>query len=531
MSKLSLYPPTLDGIDVEQKRTEILKYFHNTYELFEKIFDILKDEDAFYKKSEPTRHPMIFYYGHTATFYINKFINMNLIQNRINPEFESLFAIGVDEMDWDDLDENSYKWPKVHELKEYRDKVKVVVENVIKDLDFTLPIKWESDMWVVLMGIEHERIHIETSSVLHRQMPLEFIKEMPEFNTCEETHEVVENSLVDIPQNFVRLGKDHDDEYYGWDNEYGRLHEEVAEFKASKYLVSNAEYLEFVQSGGYNNLEYWCDEGIEFLKNTNATHPPFWIKEEDGFSYRTLTKKIDLPLSWPVEVYNLEAMAFCRYRSKIDSVEYTLPSEAEYESICINFGVDSIQSELYANHNFDMAGSVSVDINEFKNSDGDTLYDIVGNVWQHSRTPIRAFDGFKVHKAYDDFTTPTFDEKHFLILGSSWASSGNLIMKHSRYAFRRHFYQHAGFRYVISEADDKVSESTHISDDVKSNCKFQYESGLIDDSIDFILKYTDNKNKALDLSCGCGRMSLELSDEFKTVEGIDASARFVQAAI
>jgi hypothetical protein len=51
---------------------------------------------------------------------------------------------------------------------------------------------------------------------------------------------------------------------------------------------------------------------------------------------------------------------------------------------------------------------------------------------------------------YDDFSTPTFDGKHTLIKGGSWISTGNEALKSSRYAFRRHFFQHAGFRYLVS---------------------------------------------------------------------------------
>ncbi|WP_373073325.1 5-histidylcysteine sulfoxide synthase [Sulfurimonas sp.] len=531
MSKLSLYPPTLHGTTIEDKRQEILEYFHNTYDLFEMMFEILKDDIVFYKKSEPTRHPMIFYFGHTAVFYINKLINMNIIDKRINENFESIFAVGVDEMEWDDLDPSRYKWPEVSQVREYRNKVRERVDKLIKEIDFTLPITWDSDMWIVLMAIEHERIHIETSSVLHRQMPLEFIKEIPEFKTWDDMNSVVYNSLVKIPKTHVKLGKEYDDKYYGWDNEYGIYEEEVEEFSTSKYLVSNAEFMEFVKEGGYEKKEYWCDEGKEFLKKTNAKHPPFWIKEDKGYSFRALTKKIRMPLSWPVEVNNLEAMAFCRYKSKKDAKDYTLPSEAEYEAICKYVGVEDIQSEFYANHNFDMIGSVSVNINEYFSADQNSLYDVVGNVWQHSRTPIRPFEGFRVHEAYDDFTTPTYDEKHALILGSSWASSGNLIMKHSRYAFRRHFYQHAGFRYVQTNMKNDKNTQADMMDDIKKNYKLQFESEFYNKIIPELLKYIDKRSKALDLACGCGMVSLELSSEFEKVEGIEFSARFIKEAI
>ena len=55
------------------------------------------------------RHPLIFYFGHTATFFVNKLLLAKLIPERINPRFEAMFAVGVDEMSWDDLDETAQR--------------------------------------------------------------------------------------------------------------------------------------------------------------------------------------------------------------------------------------------------------------------------------------------------------------------------------------------------------------------------------------------------------------------------------------
>ena len=531
MSQLSSYPIRLDGNDVAQKRQEIREYFINTFEMYEKIFEILKDESVFYKKSEPTRHPMIFYYGHTATFYVNKLIQMKIIQERINPDLESIFAVGVDEMTWDDVDESNYEWPRVEETREYRQKVKNLVLELIDSLPFTLPITWESQMWIVLMGIEHERIHLETSSVLHRQMPLDFIKDTGVFDTCKsDSKNIIKNELVKIEGSEVILGKTLDDSYYGWDNEYGIYKESVEAFECSKYLVSNEEFLEFVDAGGYEKKEYWSEEGRAFLEKSNAKYPVFWVQKDKEFEYRSLTSQIKMPKNFPVDVNSLEAEAFCRYKSLKDGIEYSLPSEAEYEAICKDVGIDKIVNYGEANLNFLHGSSTPIDMYKFGK-----LYDVVGNVWQHSRTPIRAFEGFKVHPAYDDFTVPTFDEKHNLILGSSWASSGNLIMKKSRYAFRRHFYQHAGFRYVVSKQKDNDVKDIYETDALVSQyCEFQYGKshfGVKNFAVEcarIASSFANKKTKALDLGCATGRASFELAKEFDQVEGIDFSARFVQ---
>ncbi len=533
MSKLSLYPPTLDGSSLNKKRMEIKEYFHNTYELYEKVFELLKDDKVFYEKSEITRHPMIFYFGHTATFFINKLINMKIIDKRINPEFESIFAVGVDEMSWDDMDGSHYTWPEVNAVREYRAEVKRIVTNLIDTIPLSLPIKDNSPMWIILMGIEHERIHIETSLVLHRQMPIELIKEVSAFNLCQKSGEAPQNSLVDVNAVEIELGKSKTHHLYGWDNEYGSLTKSVRAFKVSKYLVSNGEFMEFVNAGGYENLEYWDEEGKRFLELTNAQHPTFWVLKDGVYKYRALSSIIDMPFDWPVDVNALEAEAFCRYKSLNDGVLYQLPSEAEYRAIYNEASLEDIPTfhESRANLNFYHYASSSP-VNEF-NFNG--IYDVVGNVWQWSRTPIYGFRDFEVHEAYDDFSTPTFDEKHALILGSSWASSGNLIMKYSRYAFRKHFYQNAGFRYVITQEKEEESMDIYESDALVSQyCEFQYGEthfGVENFAIataKVATKFAKNRIKALDLGCATGRATYELAKEFDEVEGIDFSVRFVQ---
>ena len=533
MSKLSIYPLTLNGNDVAKKREEIREYFHNTFNLFEKVFEVLKSDEVFYSKSEITRHPMIFYFGHTATFFVNKLVNMKVINQRINADYESIFAVGVDEMSWDDVDSKNYDWPSVDETRAYRDEVRALVDGLISTLPLTLPITQDSAMWIILMGIEHERIHIETSLVLHRQMPIELVKDIEEFPVCKNSSTAPKNELVDIGATQIKLGKSEQHHLYGWDNEYGDYEEDVAAFKSGKYLVSNEEFMVFVNDDGYKTQEYWSDEGRAFLELTNATHPTFWVLKGEKFHYRTLTSEIEMPLDWPVDVNALEAEAFCAYKSKKDGVIYQLPSEAEYQAIYKRSRLQDLPEfhESRANLNFYHYASSSP-VNEFSFNG---IFDVVGNVWQWSRTPIRGFKGFKVHEAYDDFSVPTFDEKHALILGSSWASSGNLIMKYSRYAFRKHFYQNAGFRYVVSNQEEEKLSDIYESDELVSQyCEFQYGDthfGVENFAIAtarIASKYAINKTKALDLGCATGRATYELAKEFDEVEGIDFSVRFVQ---
>lgn len=540
LNTLHTLPVTLTGDDPEQKREEIRDYFHKSYTLFERLFDMLVSDEVFYLRSEPTRHPMIFYFGHTATFFINKLIIAKVIEERVDPEYESIFAIGVDEMSWDDMDEQNYQWPDVADVRRYRDRVRTIVDELISTLPLTLPIRQEDPFWIILMGIEHERIHIETSSVLHRQLPIETIKEDDFFPLCEMHAKAPKNSLVRIEGATVKLGKPVSHHLYGWDNEYGTQEQVVESFDVSKYLVSNEEFMAFVKDGGYQEARYWDEEGTAFLKARGVTHPVFWVPTEEGYRYRALSREIEMPGNWPVDVDYLEAKAFCRWKSEKEDRHYRLLTEAEWMLLYERAGIEDVPEFDDAQANINLrhfASSCPVDMFAF----GD-LYDIVGNVWQWTETPIAGFDGFEPHPAYDDFSVPTFDGKHNLIKGGSWISTGNEMTKHSRYAFRRHFYQHAGFRYVEAEALQEHQENIYESDkSISQYCEFQYGADHLgvknfslataEEAIRYARSHGITMHKALDLGCATGRTSFELAREFSAVTGIDFSARFIQVGV
>ncbi|WP_424190165.1 5-histidylcysteine sulfoxide synthase [Sulfuricurvum sp.] len=443
----------LEGADIDAKRRELKEYFHQSFDLFESLFELLVSDEVFYTQSEPTRHPMIFYFGHTAIFYINKLVASGALKERINPHFEELFAVGVDEMTWDAASD-SLKWPSVDDVREYRQRVRRVVDQMIMTLPMCLPITKEDPFWAIWMGIEHERIHIETSSVLHRQMPLDRVRKHENFPICPVRGDAPENGLVSFLGKDVSLGKGvADNGLYGWDNEYGHTTYGVADFQASKYLVSNGEFMDFVAANGYGVSRWWDDDGLKYLQIRNASCPPFWIPKGEGiYTYRTLSEEIPMPYSWPVEVNALEAEAFCRWKSAQDGETYRLPSEAEWVVMAEEGKVweevfDDQKSNINLAH---FASSVSVDT--FAHGE---LYDVVGNVWQWTQTQMDAYEGFETHPWYDDFSEPTFDGRHNLIKGGSWISTGNEIVAASRYAFRRHFIQHAGFRYVIGDGENE----------------------------------------------------------------------------
>jgi 5-histidylcysteine sulfoxide synthase/putative 4-mercaptohistidine N1-methyltranferase len=540
---LFLRTPRLDQRDPDVMRAALRDYFHATFSRYEQLFEVLTCDEAYYRKPIALRHPLIFYLGHTATFFINKLLLAGLIDERINPRFESMFAVGVDEMSWDDLNEANYDWPGVPAVRDYRNAVRRVVDRVIHDAPLTTPIGWSNPWWVVIMGIEHERIHLETSSVLIRQSRLDYVRTHPAWQPCRARGDAPANSLVPVAGGVTTLGRRRDDPIYGWDNEYTTREASVSAFQASLFVVSNREFLDFVDDGGYADEAWWEDEGRGWRayrvgQGLNAAHPEFWVRRDDGWHLRLMLEEVPMPWNWPVETNYHEAKAFCNWKAARTGQPVRLPTEDEWYRLYDAAGVSEVPADERAAANLHLdrwASSCPVDA--FAHGD---FFDVVGNVWQWTETPIYPFEGFDVHPIYDDFSTPTFDGRHNLIKGGSWISCGNEATRASRYAFRRHFFQHAGFRYVVSDAPATAPNVYYESDrQLSEYAEFHYGDEYFGvpnfpkalSRIAIEAMGDRPARRALDLGCATGRSTFELARHFEHVTGVDFSARFINAGV
>jgi len=464
-------------------REQTLEYFQNTWATTETLFSALQGEEPFYRLPyHELRHPLIFYYGHPAVFYINKLRVAGMIKAGINEHFESIFEVGVDEMSWDDLSKNDMEWPSVREVNNYRRAAYAVICDVIKThsaLD-ALPINQASPAWCIHMAFEHEKIHIETSSVLMRELPVHLV-EMPPYwppyhpsamawagaagSSPPMPSSLPVNSLVTVPAGDIIVGKPYDWPSYGWDNEYGERKMHIRQFRATKFLVSNAEFYQFVKAGGYRMHKYWTKDGWNWRTFRNAKWPTFWVPDgPEGLHQYKLRLCFDVvAMAWtlPADVNWHEAHAYCAWLSERDGLEagaYRILSEGEHQRVKgvgggMRPAVDPVMGDaavLGAAHNLGLrAGSANAVDALPANTTG--FHDATGSVWQWCSDHFAALPGYKVHPMYDDFSTPCFDGQHNIIMGGSWVSAGDLASVFARFHFRPHFFQHAGFRVVRSD--------------------------------------------------------------------------------
>lgn len=471
-------------------REAMLDYFDNSWALTDALFATLQGEDAFMTPPpHHLRHPLIFYYGHPTSFFVNKFVVSGLLPEAVNPYFEHIFEVGVDEMRWDDMSKNEMQWPSVSEVTVYRRQVYELVRGVIETHPGLepghAPIDENSPLWALQMALEHERIHLETSSMLMQEQPTQLMRKselLPDYHPSAHRSDSAKrpvrgvdypvNELLPVQGGRVQVGKPRDFPTFGWDNEYGHREVDVPDCKASKLLVSNGEFHEFVSSGGYLEPRYWSPLGWEWRCFRNTKWPSFWVADGPAgshqFKLRALFDVLPMQWDWPAQVNWHEAQAFCKWKTERDGqdgrVVYHLTTEPIHQLLRDAADrSDNVESDRIMTVTRGMAVEAGKNLNfsflSFSPVDAlpptaGGFHDVFGNAWEWCEDQFAALPGFHVHGYYDDFSAPCFDGEHNVILGGSFISSGdNGASKFARYHFRPHFFQHAGFRVVEQRVD------------------------------------------------------------------------------
>lgn len=209
--------------------------------------------------------------------------------------------------------------PAVEHIYSYR-------THVDKAMMALLAIKEEEIIGLVTLGINHEQQHQELllTDIKYNlsQNPLYPIFDN-KFNLV--SNKIDSQNWLQIQEGVYEIGHD-DSGKFCYDNELGRHKVYLHEFEISNSLVTNGEFIEFIESGAYTNFNLWLDEGWNWINENHIKHPLYWQKIEGDWHQFTLAgmKKIQKKEAL-THVNFYEAAAFAQWSA------CRLPTEFEWE--------------------------------------------------------------------------------------------------------------------------------------------------------------------------------------------------------
>jgi gamma-glutamyl hercynylcysteine S-oxide synthase len=358
--------------------------------------------DSIYERPIAERHRAIFYLGHLEAFEWNLLWREALDRPAFNPEFDRLFAFGIDPDSTQLPRDTPSDWPKVEEVRAYNARVR-------EALDASLG---EMPEQMLHVAIEHRLMHAETFAYMLHNLPREHKVPGPPPEVAEARG--VPEEMARIPTGAATLGV-RAGEGFGWDNEFERCEVEVAAFSLGKHKVTNGQYLEFVEQGG--------------------SPPYFWGGEPGRWFWRGMFADVPLPLDWPVYCTQEQASTYAAWKGM------RLPTEAEFQRAAYAGTPPDPDRDNFDFRRWDPAPAHGAIGNAFG------LVQMVGNGWEWTSSPFEPFPGFRPFPFYQGYSEPFFDGQHYVLKGASPVTAAMLTRPSFRNWFRPSYpYVWAGFR-------------------------------------------------------------------------------------
>jgi ergothioneine biosynthesis protein EgtB len=218
----------------------------------------------------------------------------------------------------------------------------------------------------------------------------------------------------------------HDGNGFAYDNEGPRHEELIRPFKLANRCVTNAEWVDFIEDGGYRTATLWLADGWATANAQGWTGPLYFEEAEGGYMQMSLLGYRPVDPAAPVtHVSFFEADAFARWAG------YRLPSEFEWEVAAANVPVEG--RDLGADHLRPMPANV-----------GDGLAQMFGDVWEWTRSAYLPYPGFKAAPGAVGEYNGKFMCNQFVLKGGSCATPQG----HVRRTYRNFFYPHQRWQFT-----------------------------------------------------------------------------------
>src|ERR1700733_7980264 len=448
---------------------ELIEQLSRARQQTDDLFAIV-NPDSLYERPIAERHRIVFYIGHLEAF------DWNLLQpvlglKAFHPEFDRLFAFGIDPVGGGLPTDQTSQWPSIVAVHDYVRKIRSVFDQILPEALDSNGAGRDGFSLATLLNVatEHRLMHAETLAYMLHQLPLDRKVRQPK--SPNPLTPPVDHRSIEISGGSVTLGLARSINSFGWDNEFAAHKVDIPAFAMDRYKVTNRQYLEFIEAGGYESRSLWSADGSETEGNDTAvthndwnwksqqgiSHPAFWKHDGNQWLYRTMFHEVPLPLDWPVYVSQAEAKAYAKWAGK------SLPTEAEWQRAaystpndndngkeqeqCYPWGNAAPSSEF---GNFDFARWNPVPVNAFPA--GQSAFGVqgmLGNGWEWTSTEFASFPGFEPFPFYRGYSADFFDGKHFVMKGGSARTAASMLRRTFRNWFQPHYqFIYTGFRCV-----------------------------------------------------------------------------------
>jgi ergothioneine biosynthesis protein EgtB len=326
--------------------------------------------------------------------------------------------------------------PTVRETVAYRNHIDEQMLDFLKDAP-------ESVSSLVRLGLEHEMQHQEL--LVYDIKHLLCDQFQPNRKPLPKSQSRVEG-MAEVEGGLFWLGYEGDE--FAWDNEKPAHQVFLQDFAIDRAPVTNAEYLDFMRDGGYQNFRWWFSEGWETVKRENWQAPLYWELHDGEWMIRDFSglHSVDVKNEDPVShVSYYEASAFAKWAGK------RLPTEAEWEKAAC------YDAERKVKHRFPWGDAEpgSGNANLFENGfwsvtpvgafpEGANPYgcqQMIGDVWEWTTSDYVPYPGFKTE--FDEYNDKWFVNQKVL-RGGSFATP----QSHIRTTYRNFFHAHE--RWMLS---------------------------------------------------------------------------------
>ncbi|TQV73019.1 ergothioneine biosynthesis protein EgtB [Aliikangiella marina] len=384
----------------------LLKQYQETRNYSIQICEGLSDEDL-QAQSMADASPLKWHLAHTTWAFETFLLKTYLVEyEAYDPLYEYLFnsyynAIGEQ---YPRPQRGLITRPSRETVYAYRRYVDNAMEQLITNIDTQSMDDHEACTDLLRLMINHEQQHQELMLTDFKHL-LSFNPAYPKYRDVENLSVVEDNQMLAFEGGLVNIG--HQDETFYFDNEGPRHAYFLNPYKLASRLVTNGEYLNFVESGGYQEPSFWLSEAWQKIKQTGNTQPLYWQQIDGKWFEYTLNGLIPLNHDCPVKHVNyFEATAFANWKDK------RLPTEQEWEA--------------------------SVSSNDLR------LKQTFNQLWQWTSSSYNAFPGFKPKTGAVGEYNGKFMVNQYVLRGGSIATPPG----HIRASYRNFFYPDASWQFT-----------------------------------------------------------------------------------